>query len=171
MSDIDFLSQGSRSGPFVLSNSSDNDVTNAALRWAEDGITVRAIRGRKSRALEGLFNEVSAALQFPYYFGENWPALAECVADLDWLPITKAFVLVVFSAGEVLAEESGLELASFIGALTGAFRTFSEPIALGEWWDRPAIPFHVVLQVAPSAAGSIAARWSAAGAGEIATLE
>src|SRR5262249_52404434 len=46
---------------------------------------VRVIRGRKSRTVRAFFDEVSAALQFPYYFGENWAAFDECITDLDWL--------------------------------------------------------------------------------------
>ncbi len=47
---------------------------------------VRIVRSAKSRTLGDLFDEIGAALQFPYYFGENWAALDECLADLDWLP-------------------------------------------------------------------------------------
>jgi hypothetical protein len=29
--------------------------------------------------------EFAASFQFPYYFGENWPAFDECINDLSWL--------------------------------------------------------------------------------------
>ena len=48
-------------------------------------LTVRTVRGRKIRTVGRLFDEMAAALQFPYYFGENWPAFDECLADIDWL--------------------------------------------------------------------------------------
>jgi hypothetical protein len=54
--------------------------------WIESGLTVRIVRGRKMRGYQGLFDEFSAALQFPWYFGENGNAFDECLADLSWLP-------------------------------------------------------------------------------------
>jgi len=47
-------------------------------------ITVR-LRGSKMKDYQGLYNEFGAALQFPYYFGENWNAFDECIKDLSWL--------------------------------------------------------------------------------------
>jgi hypothetical protein len=44
------------------------------------------IRGAECRTEHDLFAEFSAALQFPRYFGWNWAAFEECVADLSWLP-------------------------------------------------------------------------------------
>jgi len=40
----------------------------------EADLAVRLVRGHKSRAVDGLFDEFAAALQFPYYFGANWAA-------------------------------------------------------------------------------------------------
>ena len=61
-------------------------VASAVMGWAEAGLTVRVVRGRKMRNLPGLFDEFSAALQFPLYFGENEDAFDECIADLENLP-------------------------------------------------------------------------------------
>jgi len=38
-------------------------------------VAVRFIRGKKSQDRVACFNEFSASLQFPYYFGENWDHL------------------------------------------------------------------------------------------------
>ena len=43
------------------------------------------MRGRKSLTTPHFFDESSAALQFPYYFGENWDAFHDCLTDLEWL--------------------------------------------------------------------------------------
>lgn len=45
--------------------------------WAEAGLTVRRVRGKKAH-LSGIVREFGAALQFPYYFGENSGAFDEC---------------------------------------------------------------------------------------------
>lgn len=29
---------------------------------------------------------IAAAMQFPAWFGHNWDALSDCLADLSWLP-------------------------------------------------------------------------------------
>jgi len=34
----------------------------------------------------GFLDRIAAALSFPDWFGRNWDALADCLADLDWLP-------------------------------------------------------------------------------------
>ena len=61
----------------------DVDQYVAKLRF-EGGarIAVRVLRGRNMRSTEGFYNELAAALQFPLYFGKNWDALDECLADL-----------------------------------------------------------------------------------------
>jgi RNAse (barnase) inhibitor barstar len=75
--------------------------------WAcarEDvGAAVRVLRGGKMRAVGGFYDEVGAALQFPYYFGENLAALDECLRDLEWLPADR-YVVVVRDAADVLAD-------------------------------------------------------------------
>lgn len=39
------------------------------------------IRGQKSYTKESFFAEISAALQFPWFFGNNWSALEDCLKD------------------------------------------------------------------------------------------
>lgn len=55
-------------------------------------------------------------------------------------------------------------LSIFVRAIVRAAKTYAEPIEAGEWWDRPAVPFHVVLQADPADAAAARARWLAAGA-------
>jgi hypothetical protein len=57
------------------------------------------------RTVEALFDEVGAALPFPYYFGENWAALDECITDLEWVPPRAGYVLVLAEADMVLDDE------------------------------------------------------------------
>jgi hypothetical protein len=48
-----------------------------SLGLGDAGLTVRMTRGRKMRTVDGLFDEMAAALQFPCYFGANWDAFSE----------------------------------------------------------------------------------------------
>jgi hypothetical protein len=70
---------------------------------------------------------------------------------LVWLDYGRVVVVVVPDAGQVCADGDRVEVGVILGifAAAGAYR---EPVMLGEFWDRPAIPFHVVLR-----AGSVEA--------------
>ena len=52
------------------------------------------LRGARCTTEDAFFNEISASFQFPYYYGENWPATDECLCDLEWLNPTRIFVVV-----------------------------------------------------------------------------
>ena len=138
-------------------------AADAVLGWRDSGLEVRALRGTKMQTVQGVFDEFSAALQFPSYFGENWPAFDECLSDMDWLPLAGGLVLLVLDADLVLLEGSD-ELPTLIRTLAKASETYSTPIERGEWWDRPAVPFHAVLQSAPGHGDTTQSRWKAAGA-------
>jgi hypothetical protein len=61
---------------------------------AGSDIIIRVVRGQRCRTAPSLFQEWGAALQFPYYFGENWDAFEECLCDLEWLPAHTRVVFV-----------------------------------------------------------------------------
>jgi len=62
---------------------------------------IRIIRGERCSNVRQLLQEWAAALQFPYYFGHNWDAFEECLADLSWLP-APAYVLFVTRVNDLL---------------------------------------------------------------------
>ncbi len=97
------------------------------------------------RTVSRLFDEFAAALQFPSYFGENRDAFDECVADLEGLPEGEGYVIVVLQPNQLLADGRGDDLNWFVQSLTSAAQQWSSAIEQGEWWDRPAVPFHIVL--------------------------
>lgn len=136
----------------------------AASGWAKSGLVVRIVRGRKMRTLPGLFDEFAAVLQFPWYFGENADAFDECIEDLGWLPPQAGYVIVVTDPAEVLAEAGGGALRWLVGSLTRACAQWARPVTEGEWWDRPAVPFHVVLQPKGGETAAVMQRWAEAGA-------
>jgi hypothetical protein len=41
-----------------------------------------------------LLARIADALEFPWWFGQNWDALADCLGDLEWLP-AEGYVLLL----------------------------------------------------------------------------
>ena len=98
-------------------------------------------------------------MQFPWYFGENWDALAECLTDLDWLPADQ-YVLAIDQADQLLAHEPSRELRTLFDLLaaTGDFRLGDAAEA-----GTPARQFRVVLQVDPADRPAMLQRFEIAG--------
>src|SRR5580700_5705891 len=82
-------------------------------------VVVRFLRGQKMQTAPQLFDEFAAALQFPYYFGENWNALWECLTDLEWLP-GDAYILFLTDAECLLDRESSEKFAILLDLLEQA---------------------------------------------------
>lgn len=144
MSSIDYVSNLSK--PFLTVVAEPKRIATDAIAWQDVGLVVRAVRGRKCASLAALFDEFSAALQFPYYFGENWNAFGDCISDLSWLPIRRGIVVLIYGSEKVLADAQPGELATLVQILSSAAEEFSRVVEDGEWWDRGPVPFHVVLQ-------------------------
>jgi hypothetical protein len=119
------------------------------------------------RTLDGLFDEFAAALQFPLFFGENKDAFDESVAELETLPVGEGYVVTITEPDQVLADAEIEALEWLAGSLRAAAEGWARPVELGEWWDRPAVPFHVVLAGERDAIEVASRRWSSAGAGPV----
>jgi RNAse (barnase) inhibitor barstar len=50
-----------------------------------------------------LFVQIAATLSFPAWFGFNWDALFDCLADLQWQPSAPGYVLIFEHAQEFAA--------------------------------------------------------------------
>jgi len=142
---------------------SDDGLGPAMYGWRDARLTVRKVRGRKMRTEPELFDEFAAAWQFPAYFGENWAALDDCLTDLAWLPPKAGYVLVVTEPLRVL-ERAADALPVLVRHLTSVCAAWSAPVALGEWWDRPAVAFQTVLATNRDDESHVHDRWRAAGA-------
>jgi Barstar (barnase inhibitor) len=147
----DYLTRVTQPSRFLLHEIDAYDGTYLARQWAGRGLTVKIIRGRKTRTKNALLEEIATAFEFPTYFGKNWDALDECITDLDWLPSADGYVLYLTSADEVLADESESSIRTFVSVLNYAVREWATEVALGEPWDRPPTAFSVVLQAEPNA--------------------
>jgi hypothetical protein len=119
-----------------------------ALAWKlqRGGSPARVVRGSKMITLDGFFAEMGAALQLPAYFGENWPALDECLKDLSWLP-GPAYVLIVTEADMLFRDDEFDSLPTFLRLAEGVGEEWSAPTDTGEPWGHGSVPFHVVFQV------------------------
>jgi len=70
------------------------EIYTEICRVAESGSYVSYIRGTRCTNEQKFFCEISASFQFPYYFGENWAAMDECLCDLEWINPSKVFIVV-----------------------------------------------------------------------------
>ncbi|HET7910381.1 MAG TPA: barstar family protein [Nitrospira sp.] len=104
------------------------------------GFLVKVVHGNKCRDSAALFAEMAEALEFPDYFGHNWDALEECLADLEWLP-AKGYVLLFTEAERILSDDEDA-FSMFVEVLNDA----AEGWAAGEPGKR-AKPFHAALAV------------------------
>jgi Barstar (barnase inhibitor) len=107
------------------------------------GVCVIALRGWKMKERSGVFDEFAAALQFPYYFGENWNAFIDCIGDLSWLQ-SAGFVLVVEHVSEVLVAGDSDEFGLFLERLQQA----AEYVGKASSFRTPQ-PFHIILHDVP----------------------
>lgn len=138
----------------VVSSERDLDNFVGITRYAQTRSLVRIIRGQRCKTPHQLLQEWAAALQFPYYFGHNWDALDECLADLEWLldkPRSwpeKGFVFFVTNIDSALASRDD-EFTIFMRILDTAAREWATPIPPDSEWSRPGIPFRVVFHCTP----------------------
>lgn len=88
---LDF-SAPAAAGVFLLPSDCVETVSNAA-RAA--GCCVRLIDLHGARGKADLLARIAAALDFPAWFGHNWDALADCLADLGWLPPDAGYVFIL----------------------------------------------------------------------------
>ena len=108
---------------------------------APAGFLLRAIQGKKCGSASSLFAEFARALTFPDYFGHNWDALEECLADLEWLP-AKGYILLITDAHAVLPDDEE-EYETLLEVLNDAGEAWSK----GQTADGRCAPFHVVFAV------------------------
>ncbi|UYN83847.1 MAG: barstar family protein [Microcella sp.] len=159
MRDDGKLDSGFRPGEIVVRDDAIANTQPLLGLFAPD--EVRVIRGSRCRTVQDLFNEFSAALQFPLYFGHNWDAFDECMRDLgEWMIGTKTLTIVIVESTELLS----------IDRENGPFDTFARIIQRnvqesaagredhGENYQQP-IPLAVVLVDSADKIVSVAARW------------
>ena len=117
-------------------------------------IAIRLLRGANMEKRDGFYNELGAALQLPLYFGKNWDALDECLADLEWLP-ADAYLLFFADAPLVLKAAGEKDRDIFFQLLVRTCNEWINGSSLGDRLQRKPKPFHVVLHTGVVEAGQI----------------
>ena len=108
----------------------------------------RIVRGKKMNSKELLLQEFGAALQFPYYFGENWDGFNECLADLSWLDPS---VVILCTDAEQILPGADPEFGTFLKMLDAAAHDR----------NKNATSLHFLFQVASAAKEKFSARCAA----------
>ncbi len=129
--------------PWVVRADLESTTVAASLTAAGNVGIVVELDGSATTTSETLFAAFAHILKFPDYFGANWPALKDCLTDLDWLP-ADSYVVVVRNSDQLLAAEP-IERSSLLKAMVSTGEEWAAAVELGEWWDRPPRPFHLVL--------------------------
>jgi hypothetical protein len=130
--------------PYWLAVVGRQDADRAAEVGRRAGLRVVGLSARRMPDAGALFAEFARAWRFPDWFGHNWSALEDCLGDLGWLP-APGYLAVLSDAGRLLAEQDPPVLGLFLDLLDRTGRHWATPIADGELWDRPEVPFHVLL--------------------------
>lgn len=112
-----------------------------------DTTVVRIIRGKRCTDSNALFHEWAAALQFPYYFGENWDGFEECLGDIEWLPATSYLFFLTHTSLILRDAEEGF--AIFIDILKRAAIDWNSGENPGNLSGQPSVSFHIVFHSEP----------------------
>ncbi|WP_405167118.1 barstar family protein [Nocardia sp. NBC_01499] len=133
---VDADSRVQSSAPALGAASVDAAELSSVRYRAPSGYLVRELRGTKMRTVARVFDEIAAAMQFPYYFGQNKDAFDECLRDLDdFVGEGTGYVVVIRDSADLLAEEPA-EREWFAEAMRDC----------AEYWSRKGVSFRVVLQ-------------------------
>jgi hypothetical protein len=113
-------------------------------RSAVPSCRLLTLRGKKMTTIQSAFDEIGAAFQFPWYFGENWAAFDECLNDPDWMPALATVVVVTDSSALFASERARDKLATrFIATLRRAIDDWGSGV------NGRSLGFGIVLQDAP----------------------
>ena len=114
----------------------------------ESSNLVRILRGAHCRTERELFHEFSAALQFPYFFGNNWDALLDLLVRLSWYRF-EGIVLLISDTDEVLVDEEA-SFGTLLQVLEQCASIWSSDIDIYGGKRSHYIPFRVLLHSTPS---------------------
>lgn len=129
----------------------------------EAGAHVGVIDGREARTEPAFFTAIAGALELPEWFGANWDALDEVLADRSWLAGPE-HVLVVRHALWLLDDEPQERLKILVGVLGAAASGEPDPDDRSGGVDLAPPPFAVILHATPDDEDTLRRRYEAVGA-------
>ncbi len=121
---------------------------------------LRILRGTRCETKRGMMQEWGAALQFPYYFGENWDSFEECLNDLSWLP-ARGYIFAVTHTDRMLHDTQ--EFTTALHILDAAAKRWAVGQTTHPGSTAAPMPFHVVFQCDPTHEAATRVRLRAAG--------
>ncbi len=132
--------------PFYLVTQDADEFSNLylALTYEYPHSVIRNIRGKKCPTIERFFDEVAAALQFPYYFGENGGAFNDCLLDLDWLA-GDAYLIMIDDAHLLMRDAPDGHFRGLLQIMADANREWMDPNQYIPR-DRQPTPFHILFR-------------------------
>ncbi|ACZ20095.1 hypothetical protein Sked_01230 [Sanguibacter keddieii DSM 10542] len=164
MTTIDDLREVDLSQKFLSYDTTNRRIDDLAARLGRRGMVPRVLRGGEMRTEPDLFRETAAALQFPLYFGKNRDAFHDVIQDLDLGPVRDGIVIIVSEPDKVLCDSERKVLRWFIEEMRDACVVWNSPVEEGQWWDRPPVPFHVVIAAPTGVLDSVEQLWATLGA-------
>ena len=129
---------------FLVAEGSSYDISDVLRKITYDlnwSIDYRKVDGKRMDSLEGIFNEFSAAYQFPEYFGHNLDAFDECMNDLDWIN-ANAFVLLLMNFDEMIVNNKAEDIKILIKTLFNTCLNWKDGSEDG--FQKSGTPFHII---------------------------
>lgn len=112
------LGDPARSGVYRVGSA---DTVEEVARGTPLRCTGVALRGGKAEILDAL----AKALAFPHWFGRNWDALEDCLADLSWNP-AGGHLLLLTGAASLAKDDAGI-LADILASSAESWKARGKP--------------------------------------------
>lgn len=142
---LEFVSQ--LTPPWIATvDANPNLVLKLLKQYSDETTRIFLLDGEKMRSFENLYDEFHLKFNFPDYFGRNSSAIIDCFRDIAAASFSPV-VIVIDKFDAFLHEEDNDSVdvvQQYLGLLWYIAERFNQPIE-GGGWDRPAVPFHVVL--------------------------
>lgn len=111
------------------------DVYTRICNATVSGAYAAYLRGSRCKTEDAFFQEISAAFQFPFYYGENWPATDECLCDLEWLNASALYIVVddfslMFSGQPHIQEKMQNRVVKYFKIMVEYWKEQNVPIAV-----------------------------------------
>jgi RNAse (barnase) inhibitor barstar len=111
------LSDPARSGVYRVKH--ERDIREALSGAAHDLVAVRLEPGKKA-----MLAAIAQALDFPRWFGGNWDALQDCLADLSWR--NRVAHVILFSNAQT-GQDLGI-LIDVLGSAAQSWNSRGQPL-------------------------------------------